>query len=401
MRWRRRPPASRRSRFALDAVNFFLAQLTGIGSPYLSDLLHERGWSYGAIGVAASMSGLGVFLFQPLTGYLLDRVRNTRLVLAISSVAVGVCYAALPALAKGPLAVANATLFVSGIAQSFFGPLLAGLALGIVGHRNLNRTMGVNQAWNHLGDVAAALIALVIIGKGIAYVFYLIGLIAILAGVAAMVIRDEEIDHDRATGGKEHVTPFHVLLRDERVVVLLVTTALFQAAYASAFPFVVLRVRSLGAGNEMVAIMVLVTQASMTPVALVCGRLIETWGRKPIFAFGFVTLPVYVLGCGVVRDVRVLVALQALGSVGPGILGVALVVVCADLTHGKGRFHALTGATRTALAGGSVVGPFVTGFLVQRVGHELAFLVLTAIAAGAALMFVRRMPETRLAERTA
>ena len=196
-RRRVRPPASRRSRFALDAVNFFLAELTGIGSPYLSDLLHDRGWGFGAIGIGASMSSLGVTLFQSFAGLLLDRARHPRIILAASSVAVGACYAALPFLAKGPHGVAYATLFASGIAQSFFGPLLAGLALGIVGHGHLNRTFGVNQAWNHLGDVAAALIALAIIGKGIAAVFYLIGVVAVLAAILGLVIRKDEIDVDQ------------------------------------------------------------------------------------------------------------------------------------------------------------------------------------------------------------
>ncbi len=36
----------------------------------------------------------------------------------------------------------------------------------------------------------------------------------------------------------------------------------------------------------------LVAQAVMIPVALLAGRLCETWGRKPVFAVGFIALPV-------------------------------------------------------------------------------------------------------------
>jgi MFS family permease len=395
----RRPPASARSRFALNAVNFFLAELTGIGSPYLSDLLRDGGWDYRSIGIATSMSGLGVSLFQPAAGYFLDRGRRPRIVLAAASIVVGACYAALPSLLKEPHITVYATLFASGLAQAFFGPLLAGLALGLVGHGHLNRTTGSNQAWNHLGDVAAALIAMAVIRKGIANVFHLIGAIALIAGMSALVIRRSEIDRDRASGGAEKRVPFRTLLKDRSVLVLLASTVLFHAAYASAFPFVALRVRGLGGSDTLVAALILVTQASMTPVALVAGRLLDRWGRKPVFAFGFVTLPVYILACGLLRNVYALVALQALGSVGPGILGVAIIAVSADLTRGTGRFHALTGASRTAMAGGAVVGPLATGFLVQRVGYELAFIVLTLVAAAAALLFVRKMPETRPDER--
>ncbi len=58
-----------------------------------------------------------------------------------------------------------------------------------------------------------------------------------------------------------------------------------------------------------------------------------------------------------------------------------------------GHFHALIGATNTALAGGAVVGPAVTGILVQRAGHELAFVALALIAAVAAFLFVETSEE--------
>src|SRR6185312_5565807 len=161
---RRRPPTSKRSRFALDAVNFFLAELTGVGSPYLGDLLRNAGWKYGPIGIAASMSGFGVCLLQPFAGFHLDRARRPRVILACASVAVGACYALLPSLLHVSHFAVYATLFASGLAQALFGPLLAGLALGLAGHKHLNRTMGANQAFNHLGDVMAALAALVVIG---------------------------------------------------------------------------------------------------------------------------------------------------------------------------------------------------------------------------------------------
>lgn len=395
---RRRPPVSKRSRFALDAVNFFLAELTGIGSPYLGDLLRNAGWGYGPIGIAASMSGIGVCLLQPIAGFHLDRTRRPRIVLAGASVAVGACYALLPSLVHGVQFAVYATLFVSGLAQALFGPLLAGLALGLVGPKHLQRTVGANQAFNHLGDVMAALAALLIIRGGVASVFYLVGAIAVLAGVSALVIRRGEIDPDRASGGTDRPMRFSALLRDRAVLVLLVSTMLFHTAYASAFPFLTLRVRQAGGSNAMVAVMVLVSQGFMAPVAILTGPLLEAWGRKPVFGFGFVALFVFLLVCVFVHGPLALVGMQALGSIGPGILGVALVAVCADLARGTGRFHALTAATRTAMSVGAVLGTFGAGFLVGRLGYELAFAVLAAVALAAAALFILRMPETRRAE---
>jgi predicted MFS family arabinose efflux permease len=364
-------------------------------APYLSDLLHNGGWRYGAIGVAASMPGFGVCLLQPVAGLYLDRSRHERVILATACIAVGACYAALPSLLAASHLAMYATLFASGLAQALFGPLLAGLALGLVGHGHLDRTFGANQASSHLGDVTAALLALLVIRGGIARVFYLVGVIAVLASLSALLIDQRELDADRASGGTEARVPFRALLRTPSVLVLLASCAMTYGAYASAFPFVVLRVRQLGNSDALVAAMVLVTMTSMTPVAILAGRSLKDLGRKPVFAVGFFALPAYLLACGLVSDAFALVALQALGSVGPGILGVVMVVVCADLTKGTGHFHALTAAARTATAGGAVVGPFATGFVVEHLGYEAAFVGLAGVATAAALLFVSKMPETR------
>jgi len=119
---------SRRSRIALDAANFFLAQLTGIGYPFLSDLLRERAWDYDAIGIAASMSGLGVLLAQTPAGLFVDRWPRPRRLLALTAILVGACYASLPLLPPRP-GPTDVVLFVSGLAQAFFAPLLAGLGM--------------------------------------------------------------------------------------------------------------------------------------------------------------------------------------------------------------------------------------------------------------------------------
>jgi predicted MFS family arabinose efflux permease len=397
--WRQKPPVSRRSRVALDAVNFFLAELTGIGSPFLGDLLLDGGWKYGPIGVAAAMSGLGVCLLQPFAGLYLDRSRHPRVILAAASVAVGGCYALIPSLVRAAHFTVYATLFASGIAQSLFGPALAGLALGLVGQRHLNRTIGMNQAFNHMGDVAAALLTMLIVRTlGVAYVFYMVGVIAVLAGASALLIRGHEIDLERSSGGTRHRVRFTALLRDRNVLVFLVSTMLFQAAYGSAFPFIALRARESGGSDAFVAAVILVAQGFMVPVAIVTGRLLGTWGRRPVLGIAFVALLGYLLVCSFVHGAHALVGLQAFGSVGPGILSVAIVVVCADLTRGTGHFHALTAASGTAMAAGAVVGTFATGFLLARVGYTLAIGALAAVAAMANALFLLRMPETRPTE---
>jgi MFS family permease len=143
-----------------------------------------------------------------------------------------------------------------------------------------------------------------------------------------------------------------------------------------------------------VAAIVLVAQAVMIPVAFAAGRLSDRWGRKLIFAIGFIVLPVRILLYSLTHDPWTLVALQALDGIGAGIYGVAIVAMCADLTKGKGGFNALSGMMATALAVGGVIGPLGAGQLAQRLGYNGFFCVFAGIATVAALVFLTLMPET-------
>jgi MFS family permease len=136
----------------------------------------------------------------------------------------------------------------------------------------------------------------------------------------------------------------------------------------------------------------------MVPVALASGWLCDRWGRKPIFAIGFLVLPLRIFLYSLTTNPSVLIALQSLDGIGAGIYGVAIVAMCADLTRGRGRFNALLGLIATALSVGGVIGPVLAGFLVQHLGFALAFNTFAVIATVAAILFIGWMPETRPTE---
>lgn len=390
-----KPVASSRSRFSLHASNFLLAQLTGLGLPYISAFLFDRGWRGGAIGIAESMPALGVLLFQTQAGWLVDRWRRPRLALALSAPTVGLCYVLLTLLPAGAFVATYGILVASGVAQSFFAPVLCGLALGLAGHENLTRIIGWNETHNHLGEVCSAVFALLLVGGGVSPVFYLIGVIALLAGGSGLLIRADEIDAELQSGGTERQLPFDRLLRDRRVIVLIASTTLFQLAIAAAVPFAALRVRTLHGTNRDVALYILVGAATMVPVAAAAGRLIDRLGRKLTFALAFVISPFTLLVCVFARTPMQLILAQGFRGIAQGIFGVAIVAVSHDLARGTGRFQALTGASRAALAAGALAGPLITGFITQRAGFNAAFAVLAIIATAGAAAFLFLMPETQ------
>ncbi len=235
----------------------------------------------------------------------------------------------------------------------------------------------------------------------LASVFYAVAVVSLIAAGSVFLIRADEL-HD--AGGEDGTITrdgraagprLSSVLRDRRVVVLFIASALFHLANAPVMPLVALYLKHLDGSDTQVAAVVLVAQAIMIPVALLAGRLCDTWGRRPIFVVGFLTLPVRIFLYSLSHDPRVLVALQALDGIGAGIYGVAVVALCADLTRGKRGFNVLLGVIGAAVSLGGVIGPLASGFLVQHFGFIAAFHAFAGVAALAAALFVLGMPETR------
>jgi MFS family permease len=387
-----RPPASWQSSAGLNATNFFLAEVVGVVIPFVNTLLAERGWSYSAIGRATALAGLGVFVMQTPAGIIVDRVTARRGLLAVAALVLGGCYALLPLVPASEWSV-DPLMFGSGVAQAFFAPLLAALALSLVGQARLTKTIGWNQGWNHAGNIAAALSAMLVIKWfAVEGVFFAVAATSVLAALSVFAIRSTELDPGLSR--RDQTGTVRELFADQRVIVLLVATGLFHLANAPVMPLVALYVKDLQGTDSQVAQVILVAQFVMVPVSLAAGWLCSRWGRKPTFAVGFVVLPVRIFLYSQCSSPGSLVALQSLDGIGAGIYGVAIVAICADLTRGKRGFNTLMGMVATALAIGGVIGPILAGLLVDRLGFALAFDVFALIGVAAATVFVVLMPET-------
>jgi MFS family permease len=381
-------------RVGLNAANFFLAELTGVIMPFLAKFLAERSWRDDAIQYTAAACGLGVLLAQTPAGILTDRVRNRRALLAGASLVVGLSFGLLPLVPTDSWSV-EPLVFIGGVAQSFFVPLLGALALGLAGHEAFHGMMGKNQGWNHAGNIAAAITAMVVATCiGLPAVFYTVAVVSVFASASVFLIRQTDLKDEPSS--KVEVGPGLLeLFRDRRVVVLIGAVAFFHLANAPVMPLVGQYVARLQGSDTQVAAVVLVAQVIMVPVAVLAGWACHRWGRKPVFAIGFIALPVRILLYSFTNDPWELVALQALDGIGAGIYGVVIAVVCADLTREKGGFNSLQGLFATALAVGGALGPIIAGPLVQHLGFAVTFQAFAGIAALGTLLFLLGVPETQ------
>jgi MFS family permease len=344
------------------------------------------------------VAGLVGLLTNLPAGFIVDSLRWRRLILAAMSLLVGGSIGLLPLVPATGLCVGG-MLIAAAIGKPFFGVLTNALTLGIVGHQRMDCAMGINQAWNHAGNIAAALVAMMLVcWLPVTSVFFAATAASVLAAGAVLLIRPEDVDEERAAGRDpqsiERAIRFGELLREKRVVVLLAATALFHLANAPVMPLVAQKVRHVGGSNAQVAAVVLVAQSVMVPVAVLAGLWGPRLGRKRVLAAGFAVLPIRIALYTLTESPQVLVFFQALDGIGIGIFGVTAVAVCADVTRGRGHFNAMTGALATVGALGGVAGPLVGGFIVQHLGFAAAFTAFAIVAAAAAVLFIGWMPNT-------
>ena len=387
-----------RSLAALNAANFFQAEMVGVVLPVLSAYLREAHWRYDQIGLVTAIAGLGTLLLQSPAGWMTDHFSCRRLLFLAMCLVTGACFGLIPVLPK-TFAWTGLLLFLSGAAQSFFGPLLAALALALAGHQMLNRTMGSNQAWNHTGNIVAAAAAIGVVQLfGLTAIFYSVAACSLLAAASVLWIREDDLDERVARGltkDEAKEVSWLELFRDRRILYLFISIFLFHLANAPILPTVALYVKKLGGSNDLMTATVLTAQSVMVPVALLSGRLCDRWGRKATMAVAFWVLPARIFSYSLVANPFGIVGLQCLDGIGAGIYGVAVVAFSADLTRGKGHFNTLMGLFATALAIGGVAGPLLSGSLVQHLGFRATFYIFAGLALVGAGVFTGKVPETR------
>jgi MFS family permease len=402
---------TRRANRALDAANFFLADVQGGLGPYLAVyLLTERKWDEASIGVVMSVATAAGLLAQTPAGLLVDATRAKRGLIAVAALLVTVASVLLPWL-PGFVSVALSQA-IAQAAAAVFAPAINAVTLGIFGHAMFTRRNGRNQSFNHIGNaIAAALAGLAAWRWGPSVVFYLLAAMAVLTLVSVLAIPARAIDHDLARGlqdrpdgagarddaPKDAPSGLAVLVTCRPLMIFAICVLLFHLANAAMLPLVgqKLALADRNIGTSLMSACIVAAQVVMVPMALLVGAKADAWGRKPLFLAGLAILPIRGVLYTLSDDGAWLVAVQLLDGVGAGIFGAIFPVIVADLMRGTGRFNVAQGAILTAQGVGAALSTTLAGFVVVRAGYSAGFLVLAAVAVAGLLVFWLAMPETK------
>lgn len=403
-----RSPEKDGSLKALQATNFFLADVqTGLG-PFLAAYLAGAGWKPGRVGVVLTLGGMITVALQTPAGAVVDRVRSKRLVLVIAA-AVLACGAVLLSWTAAPWAVYSSQLLIGG-AGPFLAPTLAALTMGLVGKELFDRQFGKNQSFNSAGNVfCALLIAGVSKLFGNRAIFITTAILTIPTVLSIVRIRGEDIDYELARGGVSTKKPkaadrataqaasiTETLFGDKVLLTFLVCAFCFHFANAAMLPQLgeMLSNGSRASAAPFMSACIIVTQFVIMCSAAAIGRWANVHGRKPLLLLGFGVLPVRALLYTIVHQKAGLISIQLLDGVANAIFGVVSILVVADRTRGTGRFNLVQGALATAVGLGAALSTTFGGKLIQHGSYRVSFLSLGAVAAVALALLWIGMPET-------
>jgi predicted MFS family arabinose efflux permease len=293
-------------------------------------------------------------------------------------------------------------LMVTGVAAAVIGPAIAAITLGLVRQKGFPHQLGRNEAFNHAGNVAAALIA------GIAgYVFGLgavfVVMLATAAGSALSLawVNPREIDHREARGlssARSEGKGFAVLLTSKPLIVLGCTLLLFHLGNAAMLPLLGQALTAAGADpSANTGATIVVAQLTMVATALAAAWLAEQRGYWIVFLLALGALPVRGAVAALVTGSLGLVPVQVLDGVGAGMLGVAVPGLVARILAGSGHVNAGLGAVMTMQGIGAAFSSSLGGVVAQNYGYPASFFVLGTVAFFALVLWLAARPVTAAA----
>ena len=394
-----------RSLQALCLVSFFIADVRDGLGPFLGIFLTQRGWRPDDIGLMMAAGGIAGLLATLPAGFVSDASRNKRLLLALLCLLITA--ATLLLWYSGSSAVIALSQVASGISAAFIGPLITGITLGLTGQQGFNAQMGRNEAFNHGGNFATAVIA-----GGVAWygglggVFILMTCTTLLTLIALAGIRSGDIDNDTArgleSGAAQAVPDFSVLTKNRALMMTGVTLLLFHLANAALLPMLSMRVAAAPGGINpglYAAATVIVSQAVMIPVAIWTSRHIPRYGYRPLIMLALAIMPVRAGLASGSADPLMMIPVQVMDGLAAGILGVAVPGLIVALLRGSGHVNAGQSVVMLMQGAGAALSPGLTGVVAGRYSFSVAFALLAVIGLAALLLWWRAGARLRDAPR--
>jgi MFS family permease len=386
--------------YALEGLNFFMADVqAGIG-PFLGVFLQAQGWHPESIGTVMTLGGIAGMLATSPAGALVDATHHKRGLIVAAGVMTTL--ASLALWVSHDFWMVAASQVLTAVTGAALGPAVAGVTLGIVRERGFDRQFARNQMANHAGNVVGAALSGWLGWRfGFGAVFALAGVFGAMTVLSTLLISRDSIDHDSARGlvassssssssEHEHASGFRMLLACRPLLLLAAALAMFHLGNAAMLPLYGLAVVAAHQGDPsaFTAQTIVVAQLVMVAAAFFANRLIQRAGYWGVILITFLALPLRGLVAAIFITAWGVWPVQALDGIGAGLQSVAVPALVVRLLQGTGRVNVGQGVVMTVQGIGAALSAALGGALAQHFGYVTAFLALGAVSTGSLALWL-------------
>ncbi len=373
-----------RSLTFLSLLCFALADVRDGLGPFFGVFLQGKGWLPDEIGYVMTAGGLaGMFCTTPL-GALVDRADKKRLLLGATVIMIVVACGGI-FLWFNTFSVWTSRILHGALAAAI-APTLSGITLGMVGQKGLPARLGKNEAWNHFGNGATAVLGTVVgYYYGIPGVFFVMAVMGVLCIICLGGINPAHIDNATARGLEENQgkpdaapIPLRALFSDRALLAIAITLAFFHLGNAAMLPLL---------GQSAVArfdvnpaaytgVTVIIAQVTMIATALLGSWIALRRGYGMLFLIALLALPVRGLVAGFYDSPWSVVPVQILDGISSGLMGVATPGIVARILRGSGHVNLGLGFVLTIQGLGAAFSTTYGGLFAHYISYSAAFLAL-------------------------
>ncbi|MGH3977507.1 MAG: MFS transporter [Pseudonocardiaceae bacterium] len=385
-------PRLPREVWILVAVSFVIAIGFGILAPALPTFARSFDVSVTAVSVVISAFAFTRLVFAPASGRLVTRL-GERPVYAGGIFIVGL----------STLACAFATTYwqllvfrsLGGIGSTMFTVSALALLVRVTPPPLRGRSTGLWATSFLLGNVTGPLVGGGLIGFSIRAPFVVYGgALFVAAAVGWFALRRSAL---AAAEPASEVVPLTVraALRHGAYRAALVSN--FTNGWAvfgvriSLVPLFVTEV--LRREEALAGIALSVFAAGNVAVLMLSGRIADSVGRRPPMILGLLVAAGGTIWVGFTGSVPAFLAATLISGVGTGMLTPPQGAAVADVIGAKGKGGPALAGFQMAADIGAIIGPLAAGVLADQLSYSAAFAVTGAIAAIAAIVWLRA-PET-------
>jgi MFS family permease len=183
------------------------------------------------------------------------------------------------------------------------------------------------------------------------------------------------------------------LRSNERLALIMVSTALVMAGQGAMAPVLPLFAKSLGVGAAGVGVTLSVFGLARALLNVPFGALADRRGRRTLLVNGPLVSALGMLGSGFAGDLIELVLWRFVAGAGSAMYMTGAQIYLADISGPENRARVI-GANQGALLFGVSIGPGIGGLIAELLGLRAPFFAVAVAAAVAALYAWLRLPET-------